>query len=38
LVDRTNRGEEIRMLRKIMVSLGALATVALAVGAGFKPS
>ena len=30
------RGEE--MLRKIALSLGALAVLALAVGAGFKPA
>jgi len=33
-----NAGEELQMVRKIVYSLGALAVLALAVGAGFKPS
>ena len=31
-------GEELEMLRKIVYSLGALAVLALAVGAGFRPN
>jgi hypothetical protein len=30
--------ERMHMLRKLMYSLGALAMLALAVGAGFKPN
>jgi hypothetical protein len=30
--------EGIHMLRKIMYSLGALAVLAMAVGAGFRPN
>ena len=37
--DRTPVGKEgILMLKKIMYSLGALAMLAMAVGAGFKPN
>jgi hypothetical protein len=32
------RKERMHMLRKLMYSLGALAMLALAVGAGFKPN
>ena len=36
--DRTPLGKEgISMLKKVMYSLGALAMLAIAVGAGFKP-
>ena len=36
--DRTPVGKEgILMLKKVMYSLGALAMLAMAVGAGFKP-
>jgi hypothetical protein len=36
--ERTTVGKErIRMLRKIAYALGALAMLAMAVGAGFKP-
>jgi hypothetical protein len=34
----TGRKGEVRMLRKIAYALGALAVLALAVGAGFKPN
>jgi hypothetical protein len=34
---RHRSGEERHMLRKIVFTLGALAVVAVAVGAGFKP-
>jgi hypothetical protein len=37
--DRAPVGKEgIDMLRKIMYSLGALAVLAMAVGAGFRPN
>jgi hypothetical protein len=38
LIDRPPRREGIAMLRKIVYSLGTLALLAMAVGAGFKPA
>jgi hypothetical protein len=34
----SRKGRDITMLKKIMYSLGALAMLAMAVGAGFKPN
>jgi hypothetical protein len=37
--DRSSTGKEgVLMFKKIMYSLGALAVLAMAVGAGFKPN